>query len=237
MISKRNILGLKQRRDIYQFISENPGLHINEISFRMNISRSALRHHLRYLIKFNLINSKIDRKNKRFYVCGQVGVKDQELLGLLRQEVPFKIIMYLLLPGYCSKAKLAKELEANPSTIDFHFKKLLDMGIIEPVEVKDGKFISHHKHKPIIFIKPVGREKIYKWKNSEIVVDIYRLLITHKESMIDPNIIDTYNELIKEWDYGRVQGHKKPKKYFSFNSTIDNIINILEEIGHFPFHF
>lgn len=237
MISKRNILDLKLRRDIYQFISENPGLHISEISLRMNISRSALRHHLRYLMKFNLINSKVDRKNKRFYVYDQMSIKDQELLCLLRQKVPFKIIMYLLFPGYCSKAELAKELEVYPSIINFHIKKLLDIGVIEPVEVKDGKFISYHKHKPIIFIKPVGREKFYKWKNSEIVVDIYRLLITHKESMIDPNIIDTYNEFIKKWDYGRIHCHKKPKKYFSFNSTIDNIIEIMEEIGHFPFHF
>lgn len=237
MISKRNALDFKSRRDIYQFISENPGLHISEISLRMNISRSALRHHLRYLMKFNLINSKVDRKNKRLYVCDQVSIKDQELLGLLRQKVPFKIIMYLLFPGYCSKAELAKELEVYPSIIDFHIKKLLDMGVIIPAEVKDGKFISYHKHKPIIFTKPVGREKFYRWKNSEMVVDIYRLLITYKESMIYPSIIDTYTELIKKWDYGRVHGDKKPKKYFSFNLTIDNIIETLEEIGHFPFHF
>ena len=237
MISKKNILDLKPRRDIYQFISDNPGLHITEINQRMNISRSALRHHLRYLIKFNLIKCKVERKNKRLYACNLLSTKDQELLGLLRQELPFKIIMYLLHLGYCSKTELAKDLEVYPSTIHFHIKKLLDMDIIEPVEVKDGKFVSYNKHKPVIFIKPVGREKIYKWKNSEIVVDIYKLLITHKKSMIDPNIIDTYIELTKKWDYGRVIGRKKPKRYLSFNSTIDNIIEIMEEIGHFPFHF
>jgi len=237
MISKRNILDLKSRQDIYQFISENPGLHITEISQRMNIPRSNLRYHLKHLMKLNLINSKVDRKNKRFYICDQISLKDQELLALLRQEVPFKIIMYMLHIGFCSKAELAKELEVYPSIIDFHFKKLLDMGVIEPVEVKNGKFISFYKHKPVFFIKPVGREKFYMWKNPEIVGNIYRLLITHKESMMDPSIIDAYNELIKEWDFGRERGRKKPKKYFSFNKTIDNFINILEEIGHFPFHF
>ena len=99
------------------------------------------------------------------------------------------------------KVELAKELEVYPSIIDFHFKKFLDMGVIEAVGIKDGKFISFHRHKPIVFITPVGREKFYMWKNPDIVVDIYRLLITYKKSMIDPSIIDIYNELIEEFDY------------------------------------
>ena len=156
MISKRNILDLKSRRDIYQFISKNPGLYISEISKRMNISRSALRHHLRYLLKLNLILTKVDKKDKRLYACDQIGVKDKELLSLLRQEVPFKIIMYLFLPGFCSKTELSKELNVHPSTIQFHLKKLLDMGVIKPIEVIDGKFVSYQRHKPVVFKKPIG---------------------------------------------------------------------------------
>ena len=235
MISKRNILNLKSRRDIYQFISENPGLHINEISKRINMPRSTLTHHLRYLRKLNLINVKADGSLKRFYICDRVGIKDQELLGLLRQRTTFKIIMYLFYPGVCSKAELAKDLKLHPSTVDPHIKKLLDTGIIRPAEVKDGGFVSHREHKPIIFKKPVGREIFYVLKDRETVVDIYRLLITHKESMIDASIIDTYNEFTEEWD--RVCEGKRPKKRFGFNSTVDNFVDILEEIFHFPYHF
>ena len=73
-------------------------------------------------------------------------------------------------------------------------------------------------------------------QDREIAQDVHRLLITHKESMIDPNIIDTYNELEKEWDDGRgIRGGKKPKKYFSFNLMIDNVIETMDEIFYFPF--
>ena len=240
MISKKNILNLKSRRDIYQFISKNPGLHINEICLRMNITRSTLRHHLKYLTKLNLIISKIDRNTRRLYAHDhQVGVKDQELLSLLRQKVPFKIIMYLLFPGLCSKIELAKELEVYPSIIDFHLKKLLDMGVIRPVEVKDGRYIhidSGRGPKTVkVFKKPNGREIFYAWKNFEIVKDLYGLLITHKESIGDPSIVDTLNEFIEEWKH--LHGHKLPKKRFCLDSTVDNFIDMLEEIVHFPFHF
>lgn len=235
MLSKNNILDLKNRQDIFQFISDNPGLNISELSQKFNIPRSTLRYHLRYLIKLNLISIKIDRKNKRLYSCDLVGKKDKELLSLLRQKIPFKIIMNLVFPGYCSKTELAKDLDLHPSTIHFHIDKLLSMNIIKPVEVKNGKFISFQKHKPIFFKKPIGREIFYMWKNSDIFLDVYRLLITHKESLLDPNVIDDYYDFVREWK--KLVGYKKYKKVFSFDSTIDNIIRILEEIGHFPFHF
>jgi len=235
MLTKKNILDFKLRRNIYQFISENPGLNITEICLRMKIRRSALRHHLRYLMKLDMISINIYKKNKRFYVCEQVGVKDRELVSLLRQEVPFKIIIYLFFPGFCSKSELARDLKIHISTVDFHIKKLLDMDVIAYIEVKDGKFISHHHHhKPVVFKKPVGREKFYVWKNLEIAEDFYRLLITHRDSMIDPNIIAALSDFIKEWY--KLGGYKKSKKHFNFDSTVDNVIQIFEEVFHFPFH-
>ena len=251
MISKRSILDLKSRRDIYQFISENPGLHISEISKRINIPRSTLIHHLRHLVKLNLISIKADGGLKRFYTCHLFGIKDKELLSLIRKEVPFRIIMYLFFPGLCSKTELAIDLKLSSPTIDFHIKKLLDAGIIKPAEGKNGiftvagiikpaegkhgSFISPQKHKQIVLKKPSGREIFYNFKNREIADDIYRLIITHKDSMMDSSIIDAFNEFVEEWN--NLHDRKRPKKLFTFNSTVDNFINILEEIFHFPYHF
>jgi DNA-binding transcriptional ArsR family regulator len=186
-------------------------------------------------MKFNLIKSKVDRKNKRLYACGQVGIKDQELLVFLRQKVPFRIIMYLLFPGLCSKTELAKDLGVYPSIIDFHLKKLLDADIIKSAEGKNSVFISPIARKSVFLKKPVGREIFYVFKNREILEDVHRLLITYKNSMMDPSIVNAYYEFVEEWNH--LCRYKKPKKYFCFNSTIDNFINILEEILYFPFHF
>ncbi|MCK4365849.1 MAG: winged helix-turn-helix transcriptional regulator [Thermoplasmatales archaeon] len=48
MISNENILELETRRQIYNIILENPGLHLRELSRRTNLSFGGLRHHLNY---------------------------------------------------------------------------------------------------------------------------------------------------------------------------------------------
>jgi hypothetical protein len=164
-----------------------------------------------------------------------MGVKDKELLSILRQKVPFIIIMHLFYPGFCSKTELAKDLGVYSTTIDFHLKKLLELGVIKPAEGKDGWLTGHLEHKPVVFKKSVGREIFYTWKDLEMAEDVYRLLMTHKKSMLDPKIIDTFNDIIEEWQH--VRGNKKPKKHLGFNSFIDNSIKILEEMFPSQFHF
>lgn len=230
MISKKNILDLKSRQEIYQLISKNPGLKVHEISKKLSISRSTVRYHLNYLNKMSII----DNRDNRFYVSEVVGVRDKEIINLLRQEIPFNIIMNLFFPGFCSELELAKELEVHPSTIHFHIKKLLDIGLIKPAERKDGGFISFLSNNSIVYKTKVGREIFYTW-NNKMVRDVYGLLITHKESMVDPNIIDEYIEFCNQ--FKRIFKFSKYQRYFVLNSSIDNIIKILEEIIPFPYHF
>ena len=52
MISKKNILKLEIRRKIYDFVDKNPGLHVREISRRMDIPINTLIYHIKYLKKF-----------------------------------------------------------------------------------------------------------------------------------------------------------------------------------------
>jgi len=99
MISKETVLKLKTRQEIYNFISKNPGLHFREIFRKANLSLGCLRYHLNYLEKLNLIVSKPDLKYKRYYVKESIGKKEVEILNLLRQEVPLRIILILLTPG------------------------------------------------------------------------------------------------------------------------------------------
>jgi DNA-binding transcriptional ArsR family regulator len=188
-------------------------------------------------MKLNLINSKFDRKNKRFYVSDQVGIKDQDIIALLRQEIPFKILLYLIYPGAFSEADLAKDFKIHPSTIYFHVKKLLEKEIIKLIELKNGKYsyINKENKKFIISVKPVKGEKFYTWKDRKVLRDVYRLLIAHKESMIDSSIIDTLNDMNLEWR--KLCGNKKIRKWPDYNTTVDNFMSLLEEIFYFPYHF
>ena len=57
-----NILELETRRKIYDFIQKFPGLHVREISRRLEIPFSTLQYHLRFLEKRELVKAKDDGK-------------------------------------------------------------------------------------------------------------------------------------------------------------------------------
>ena len=99
MISKEDILKLETRRNIYDFILKNPGLHLREISRRANIPLGSLNYHLNFLNKNELIVTKYDPRYLRYYVKQTVGKKDKEIINLLRQEIPLRIVILLLCPG------------------------------------------------------------------------------------------------------------------------------------------
>lgn len=130
MTSNENILKLETRRQIYNIILENPGLHLRGLSRRTNLSFGGLRHHLNYLKKQEYIVTKSDPRYTRYYVSKKVGKKDKELLNLLRQEVPRKIVLLLITAGPAELyGKYTKEEQGDPSlrTIVHSKKDLVEL--------------------------------------------------------------------------------------------------------------
>ena len=198
MISKENLLALKTRRQIYNFVLKNPGLHLREISRRIKIPKSTLTYHIKYLKKQDLIKEKLESGYKRIYIKDKIGTHDREILNLLRQEVPFKIFLYMIFSISWSQIELAKELELHPATVNYHLKKMIDMGIIEEAPGRDGHVYPYKNPKTYMERKPVGREIFYRRKNQEIINETYRILITHKHSMLDEKLIDSYIDYLEE---------------------------------------
>ena len=54
-MERSEILNLENRRKIYNYIRDNPGLHLRELSRRLNIAYYNLDYHIRYL-KLSLIH-------------------------------------------------------------------------------------------------------------------------------------------------------------------------------------
>lgn len=105
---------METRQKIYDFIEKNPGLHLRELSRKIDISFGSLRYHLDYLKKQGLVVSKVNCKYTRYYATQKVCKKDIEMFNLLRQEIPQKLILLLLSigPGSIYKNKeYCKKLE------------------------------------------------------------------------------------------------------------------------------
>ena len=256
MISKENILDFETRKKIYEFIEENPGLNVNEISRRTETPRTTLLHHLRFLEKHELVkiktNGKMKNKGvyKRVYATHELGEQDKEIHELLRTKIPCKIILHFFFSIACSQIELSRELDLHPALVSYHLKKMMKMGIIEEAPMENGIIYTHPtpKYPRIIDRKPQGREIFYRRKNQKTFMAIGRIMIAHKDSLADRQYIDEifsyYRTLIdiginkknrlKNAEKKVIEKDGKKVAYFKLLSEED-LYNVFFEIFKPPF--
>ena len=215
MISRKNILKLEARRKIYQFILKNPGSYLREFSRKMNIPKTTVEHHLRYLKKHGFLEVKSEDGYTRYYAAKKVSEIDKKLFDLFRQDTPRTIILLLLISFGLSQAqmiKIAKQwknhpskigiyLNKHPSTISYYFNKLVAMDIIEGI--------------------PNGNETKYIIKNPEIFLD---LIITYENSLMKDDSVYPFIKYLVSPD--------KEKIYLA----IDHVIETVYEVCPHPYH-
>jgi predicted transcriptional regulator len=165
-------LELDSRRRIYEQVEKVPGIHFRELSRRLKIPTGVIEYHLRYLETHHLIISRREGRYKRYFVEGKLGSQDKELLALLRQQMPRRILMHLLLHPKTSHKKLRKEFKISASTLSFHLSKLLTAELINQLKA--------------------GRKFQYIVRDAELVA---RALIRFKASFID----EVVDDFAKTW--------------------------------------
>jgi len=142
-------INFEKRKEIYEFILKNPGLHLRELNRRVNFSFGCLRYHLNYLKKRGLIKQISDNGFSRYYITNKVGHNDKKFLNIFRQEKLWKILLVFLLSEFKQifykqdLLNLSNEkswtdpkpfkIIKHRSTIDFYLKKLINSGIIHIV--------------------------------------------------------------------------------------------------------
>ncbi|UCH71911.1 MAG: winged helix-turn-helix transcriptional regulator [Thermoplasmatales archaeon] len=199
MISKKNILDFEARRKIFKFVEDNPGLNVNEISRRIEVPLTTLLHHLRILEKQDLIDLKSKGKYTLIYSKYELGVQEKEILELLRKKIPCRILLYSYFSTSCSQIELSRELNLHPSTINYHLKKMIKMGIIEEAPVKNGYIYPNATPNDtrIQCRTSKGREIFYRRKNPKTSKAIGRIMTVHKNSLSNKRYIDEYFSYLK----------------------------------------
>ena len=140
------ILAVKTRKDLYEFVRKNPGFHLREVSRAMNLSITLADYHLRFLEKHELITSAMDGEYKRFYprsTPGQADVRpaltelEKQILAFLRQPVPLRVINFLMEREAATHKEMLEHVPVSPSTLSHHLKKMQVAGLIDRVEPKE----------------------------------------------------------------------------------------------------
>src|SRR2546423_12143477 len=106
MASKdEGILAVQTRRDLYDFVRQNPGFHLRELSRALNLSITLADYHLRFLERHDMITYSMDGEYKRFYPRFTPGLSDsrpaltdagRQILAFLRQPVHLRDITFLI---------------------------------------------------------------------------------------------------------------------------------------------
>jgi len=116
---------LEIRRQIYGHIKKNPGIHAREVAQQISISGQLADYHLLYMERQDLIIGIKEEGYRRYYIKDAMGIKDRRRIGILRQDIPLKIVIYLLKKPYSKHREILENFSISKSTLTYHLKKLV----------------------------------------------------------------------------------------------------------------
>jgi len=170
---------LDTRKQIYDFIRENPGMYLSKIAEHLELSIQLTDYHLNHLLKNNLIVTSKDPRGhyKRYYVVdSDIEQHDRKILGVLRQEIPLSIVLLLLQHHTLQHKQLWKKLHILPSNLSYHLNKLIEYDIVT--------------------VYPHGENKGYHLKNRE---DIIRILEEYEVMLSMEMTVDSFSNIWKDF--------------------------------------
>jgi predicted transcriptional regulator len=122
------------RRNIYNYILENPGVHLREIRRKFDISLSTAMWHLKILEKAGLIKSE-KFGNKLIYYPTGMNKEDLLIMLTLNNETAKRIINYIAKVGEAHIRKIVNDLAMNIETVRYHLRRLERAGVLLSKEI------------------------------------------------------------------------------------------------------
>jgi DNA-binding MarR family transcriptional regulator len=126
-LRKEQILDHFTRGKIYGYILANPGDHYNAIQKALDIPNGTFAYHLQVLEKEGYIKSTREGINRCFFPAG-VRLPPQGSTLRAGQRMIIEKIMEE--PGLSQK-DIANAIGVSPSTVSYHLKDLLEIGVVE----------------------------------------------------------------------------------------------------------
>jgi predicted transcriptional regulator len=142
-------------------------MHLRGVQQELGIPLGTVEYHLRELVRLGMVTEREDGIYRRYYVAGQLGGVDRELIAALRPEIPRRIVMHLLLNPGLNFGQVKAAFDISGSTLHYHLKKLEKRGVIER--------------------RREGRETFF-WVPNER--EVAKVLLAHKKSFGDELLDD-----------------------------------------------
>jgi predicted transcriptional regulator len=148
------------RKDIYSYITDNPGEHLANITKSLDLGLSSVRYHLSVLEGMDKIVCHKNGKYKRYYV-NQNGYSKytngngyKHIMSALKNNTARKIVKFLISNPESNQKRVSESLKLHPSTVNWHAKRLRDAEIIS--RHKNGKEIVYSLNEDVQLRKVIG---------------------------------------------------------------------------------
>ncbi len=143
-IDRNNVMESPLRRSMYDYIRENPGAYLREISRALDINPTNTTWHLRKLAEAEYVRSQMSNGLKLYYpIEGGIKSKTDAVSGaILKNENARTIVAYLLAHPGGHQREMARALGVNHGTVRWHLKKLVGAGFIN--EHADGSAYKYY---------------------------------------------------------------------------------------------
>jgi predicted transcriptional regulator len=124
-LKRRSILDNLNRKNIFELIKKDPGIHFKKILRELNFKPGALSYHLNVLEKEEYIKSIQDGNYRRFYLFGA-----KSDFKIMLTSIQLRILSVVDERPGISQTKISDAIGKNRMIVNYHVKILLDAGIL-----------------------------------------------------------------------------------------------------------
>lgn len=137
---------IKTQEKIYDLVASHPGLHVSKIAELLQMPRSTVEYYLRSMEKEHLLIVMKKEGYRRYYhEQSTIGSQEKQILSILNQELPCKIVLYLLKHPNTRHKELCNALHISSSLLSYHLNKLINHDIVDVPLTGEGYQVKNRE--------------------------------------------------------------------------------------------
>jgi DNA-binding transcriptional ArsR family regulator len=119
------------RQQIFDLISQDPGINVSEISRRLDIAWGTATHHLQKLRHEKLVSIRMTSNQKCYFPNGGTYTpREMDVMSAVKHPTAKQIAEFLILNGPRCHRDIALALDLTPALVSFHTSKLIQNGVV-----------------------------------------------------------------------------------------------------------
>ena len=130
------------RQKILQYIENNPGVHLRQISRDLGLAMGNAQYHLHLMETEGKIKTRRDTLYRHYYPLAILNELDEVIAALLRQETSRNILIHLVENEQgLTQTELTRLTNLSAPTISWHMSRLITSGLV--TGNKEGRMIRY----------------------------------------------------------------------------------------------